>query len=285
MPMSTSADVMTIARDGGELIYAAEAPLHVATVCRTVEDARGGLYSWWRIEAKIDARNDRIAAGDDLVVALHPYGNGWVQWIPFKTGSKKGGQERPHIAHRDLCGKEAIIRAIDALDHDYWEKGNYLTAAISEPEIPFAAVDRLRNVQRQAMFVFGACPGFRRCEAELIESRIVQQLLRATEADMVRFWSPKARLRDRPRLCDEVKAESLELMMLSIRQALAGPHREAEAWIGHAVTEKVDQVYRGHLNRRNRVVARSTRRLVAFDDRFALWDAGQCLDDFEDAEA
>lgn len=282
--MATTTAVMTVGRDGGALIYAAEVPLHVATVCRTAEDAQGKLHSWWRIEAKIGSHDEHITARDDLVIALHPYGNGWVQWVPFKTGSKKGPEERPHLAHRDVRGKEGTIRAIDALEHDYWEKGNYLTAAISEPEMPFAAVDRLRNVHRQAMFVFGACPGFHRCEAQLFGSRTAEHLLRATETGTIRFWSPKARLCHRPRLCDEVKEEGLELMMLSIRQALAGPHRDPAKWIGRAVIDKADQIYRGHLNRRNRVVARAERKLVGFDERAVCADADESAYEYEDLE-
>jgi hypothetical protein len=56
-------------------------------------------------------------------------------------------------------------------------------------------------------------------------------------------------------------------MGLAIRQALAGPHKNGDKWIGRPVVEKVDQIYRGHLNSRNRRVAREGEMLDVFDDR------------------
>jgi hypothetical protein len=34
---------------------------------------------------------------------------------------------------------------------------------------------------------------------------------------------------------------------MAIRQALAGPHEDSEEWINRPVTDKINQVYRGHL--------------------------------------
>jgi hypothetical protein len=209
------------------------------------------------------------------VVAEHPYGNGWLQQVPFKPGSKKGALERPDLAIKTFSSAEALIEWLEQeLHYDFWEKGNYLTAGISEPNLPFSPSDKLRNVKHQALFVFGSCDDFDAYEQALQDTEAIRKLLRDTENGTIRFWSPKLTLSPKleklPRLCDEVKLEAPSLMALSIRQALAGPHEESEKWIGRCVTDKVSHIYRGHLNSRNRALVRSRRKeqTVADEDYF-----------------
>lgn len=278
--LRTAASAMRAGRDNGSLVYVGEVPVYVATVWRVVEDRAGVRHGWWRLEIKIEAKNNWIRPKDDFVIAQHPYSTGWLQTAPFKPGSKKGAMERPNFSNRAFATTDDLLERLDQLGHDFWEKGNYLTAAISRPSLGFSSADGFRNVQRQAVFVFGNCENFQRVEQDLFNTDCVRLLLKDTEMDTIRFWASKAKLGTKPRLFEEVKAEASMLMIMSIRQALAGPHKDSDQWIGRPVTDKVDQIYRGHLNRRNRVVARKQGKLAEYDDALNYAEGGEDLEDY-----
>jgi hypothetical protein len=227
----------------------------------------------------VATKNNWIRAGNTLVVADHPYSSGWLQSAPFKPGSKKGALARPDLSRSTIRSEMDFLRVIESLHQDYWEKGNHLTAGISEPDLPLDLSGRIRNTQRQALFVFGACDDLALCEKQLFQTSLVQRLLRDTEKGSIRFWAPKAHLKTRPRLYDDVKADGPVLMTIAIRQALAGPHRDGEQWIGRPVVEKIAQIYRGHLNRCNRLVAKKLGKLSQYDDALDYGDVG---DDYEE---
>lgn len=266
IPLQNIIMAMCIGRRDGILTYVEEVPVRFAMTWRVVSDLESHCYRWWRLEAKVAAHTAEIQPGDQLIVAEHPYSRGWVRRVPFKNASKKGGFDRTNFANKRLESMREAIRAAENASHDYWEKGNYLTAGISDPELPFNGPDAVRNVQRHALLIFGLCADANRIERELVESEEVRTLLRATENNTLRFWAPHAKLRTRPKLFEEVKAESAALMILSIRQALAGPHRDSRDWIDIPVIKKIDQIYRGHLNRSNRVLAKEYGRVSVYDD-------------------
>jgi len=274
MPVSSEITAMRVGFEnsrGEAPIYLEESPISVATVWRVLETSEGARHRWWRLETKVRSRGSGIQRGHEFVLAEHPYANGWLHHAPFKPGSKKGAMERVEPPQGVLGSTASSIGWVEEQRFDFWEKGNYLTAGISEPNLPFSPGKSLRNVQRQALFVFGTCEDFRRCEQLLLQSQTVRELLRQTDEGTIRFWPPK--LPARPMLREEVKTEASSLMGLAIRQALAGPHNNGEKWIGRPVAKKVDQIYRGHLNSRNRQVAREQQRLGVFDDRLDYGDA------------
>lgn len=266
MPLRSAATAMRVGRNGHSLSYLEEAPIYVAMTWRFVEDGPGRRYNWWRLELKSDHRNRSIRPGHQLVVAEHPYGNGWIHHAAFKPGSRKGALDRIDAANSSFASVDDAVRWIDHLGHDYWEKGNYLTAGISQPELPFDPLEPPRNVQQSGLFVFGICDDMEEAEERLLQEATTQKLLEATERGTLRFWSPDAKLASIPPLLDEVKDDRWSLISLSIRQALAGPHRHGERWIGHPVAEKVDQIYRGHVNRRNRKLTDERSRLTRFGE-------------------
>lgn len=281
LPVRTHVPAMLVARQDGQPHYLGEVPLAVSLVWRIIEDACGRRHRWWRLEAKLDSHDSRVRPGFDLVVAEHPYGSGWVHRTSFRPGSKKGSDERPHLLKADYASLADVVRDVDQLKYDYWEKGSFLTAGISQPDLPLTDDHRIRNTQERALLVFGVCGGMADLEQALWQTRAVGNLLRATESGRLRFWSPKARFRLPPRLLEDVKAEAPSLMLLAIRQALAGPHRDDEQWIGRPVTAKIDEIYRGHLNRRNRLLSRQCAPLRAFDDAVAYdrgWEMGDEAD-------
>jgi len=278
----TSVTAMCVGKVGsGDLVYQKEVPIHLAVAWRVVDDA-GHRHRWWRLEAKVEARNDGIRPGHQLVVAEHPYSGGWLHYVPFKPGSKKGAEERADFHSRRFQSLEDVIGACEALPYDFWEKGNYLTAGISQPELPFDPGEPPRNVQKQALYVFGSCESLPSHEEALLRSGPIQELLRLTERGTLIFWPPDVKLPEPPPLFDEVKEDANSLMMLSVRQALAGPHRDSDRWIGRPVAEKVDQIYRGHVNAMNRRVADERNRLEPYDE-FQRHMAGEDSDDEGDA--
>jgi hypothetical protein len=278
IPLRMQVSAMCVGKDGsGNLVYKKEVPIYLATAWRVVDDAED-RHRWWRLEAKVETRNDGIRPHHELVVAEHPYSGGWLHHVPFKPGSKKGAEERAEFSSRQFHSLAAAIAACEALAYDFWEKGNYLTAGISQPELPFDPNDPPRNVQKQALYVFGSCESLSAHEEALLRSKPIEELLRQTDAGTLKFWFKDAELAELPQLFDEVKEDAWSLMMLSVRQALAGPHRDGEAWIGRPVAEKVDQIYRGHINARNRRVAEERNRLEPYDD-FQRDTAGEDSDD------
>ena len=155
-----------------------------------------------------------------------------------------------------LCSGEELVGWVESQEHDFWEKGDFLTAGISEPALPFVPGKTTRNLRSRALLVFGTCEDTGTYAKELQESQEAQRLLEATEQHKLAFWFKRARLKTRPRLYDEVAAEGISLMYLSIRQALAGPHVARAQWVGQPVMKKVDQLYREHLNNLNRQMSR-----------------------------
>jgi hypothetical protein len=246
------------------MCYLGEAPIYVAIAWRCLEDGRGQRRNWWRLEIKSDVKYKYIKAKHNLIVAEHPYGNGWTSQAPFKVGSKKGALERMDIPNEYFDSIDVLSSYIENMNNDYWETGNYLTAAISQPDLPFDPA--MRNVQQSGLFIFGLCENAKDAEELLIRDSRVRELIGATERGTIRFWSPDAQLASSPELLDEVKDEGWSLMLLSIREALAGPHCDSDQWIGRPVTEKVDQIYRGHLNRRNRKLTEERQRLSPLDE-------------------
>lgn len=279
--LRTKITAMCIGRGSAdELVYRQEVPLYLATVWRLVDDAQR-RHRWWRLEAKVETQNAWIKPHHALVVAEHPYSGGWLHHAPFKPASKKGPEERAEFSARTFSCLTEAIGECEALAYDFWEKGNYLTAGISQPELPFDPNEPPRNVQKQALYVFGSCESLSLHEAALYKSESIQTLLRQTRNGALTFWFKEADLGERPRLFDEVKADANSVMMLSIRQALAGPHRDSHEWLGRPVTEKIDQIYRGHINALNRRVAEDQNRLEPYED-FLRHTAGDEDDDEND---
>ena len=265
-------------RQDGDLVYLGETPIYVATPWRSIEYGDGQHHQWWRLEIKADSSNESIRRDHHIVVAEHPYANGWLHHACFKPGSKKEAMRRPDLSKHVFNSPGELVHWIEELSHDFWEKGNYLTAGISEPEIPFLPVGTTRNVQRQALLVLGVCDDFGACEQALWGTPRVRKLNKATEDGTLRFWPPKTKRKTQPRLSDELKAEGPGLLMLSIRQALAGPHKDSRKWVGRSVMDKVDYIYQGHIYNRYRIQEREGGRLLSYRDEIEYEPEGDTFD-------
>jgi hypothetical protein len=227
----------------------------------------GRRSAWLRSEVKVPADCATVTNRSRLVVTKHPYGNEWTSCIPFRSPYKKGISERPVVPVEHAGHPLDHASWIDSLPFDYWEGGAYLTAGllrVPEPALP--RHDSLRNTVREGLTVFGF---FDESEAgpfnaviETIRERLtILQMLADTAANRIIFWPPTAHWKTRPpSLYEEVIEDREVLMMVSIQQALAGPHKDPEAWLDRPIEEKVSEIYKEHLNRRNRRVASRRRR-------------------------
>ena len=102
------------------------------------------------------------------------------------------------------------------------------------------------RIPKNALFVFGVCDNVTQCEEMLYKTDVVQKLLRQTENQTIRFAPPDI-YTSPPKLPEELASEANNLMFMAIRQSLAGPHEDSDEWINRPITDKVNQLYRGHL--------------------------------------
>jgi len=260
IPVLTEARVMRVERDPArqdQLVYAGETVFSIAMMWRVLEYAGDKHHGWWRLEGKVPAQKGEIDVGTNLVIAAHPYSAGWVGQTTFKPGSHKGPADRLDLTQ--INSPTELINKIENLRFDFWEKGDKLTAGISVPCLP--ALERQpRNFQQKALWVFGACKDFKACQEELLATEKVQLLLKMTEENRIAYSYRKKRSAKRPRLSVEVIDKRHLLMSLAIQQALAGPHKRSDNWVGEPVTKNVDNIYCGLLNCSNKTERRNRQR-------------------------
>jgi hypothetical protein len=244
MPVRRPLSAMQVGADpanGSDLVYLGEVPIDFLAIPRTITDAASTSHHWLRFEIMIERSKGFSGQRYDVLIAEHPYAMKRVHHAPFKTGMIRG---RP--APEDIFASlGAAIQWVDALDQDYFYTGKDLIAAISQPQ---AMLDsgNARNLPKNALFVFGVCVDLPRCEALLYQTPIVQRLLKQTEDRTIRF-APSGSYSIQPQLPEELSSEGNALIFMAIRQALAGPHKDSEAWIGKPVTDKINHIYRDHL--------------------------------------
>ncbi len=276
LPQTTAMQTALRASDGA-LVYVKEIPIFAGCQWRAADYGDRARHRWWRFEVKVCRNSEATSAiqpGHCLVIAMHPYSTKWMQQAAFKPAFKK---ERPVLGSVDTS--EALITWIEKeCPYDFWEKGNYLTAGISEPELPFKSLADVRNGHGTAKWLFGVCDDFAACVDALWASKKVNNLLERTEKGTLRFWPAKVNLPFRPQrwdpkrsdevevesqscvltteeigqtlsLYDKLKAESRTLMSISICQALAGPRprEKKEQWENRLVVDNVKQIYCSHL--------------------------------------
>lgn len=257
--------------DSGELVFGQEEPLFIAMQLRAVLLCDGRPLSFWRMEAKVATAQRVPCAGEHLVVSEAPYGNGWTSVTRFKRGLKRARGPRLSLGASTL---EQAQREIDALETDPWETGNYLTAGVNAPCAKTLRAP-VRSYGRSAQWVLGVCADFEAHAEQLATCTRARRLLDDTHGARLRIVrpSPTSRApviaRIHPKAC-EAAAETL---LLSIRQALAGPDESGavhttrgDPWIGRPVMDLVDRLYRDHLYNQTRIHERRTRREVTYEE-------------------
>lgn len=249
-PDSHKRSAMRVSLVSDSLSYIEEVPIEVGWTPYNREYHSEHYADWTRFECKVLRHETIIRPGHQLVVARMPYSSGIVDIPTFKAPWKKKNDKRPHPP-KTITTADEFIRWTEERTFDYWETGTKLTAGFSTPNNL-----NLRDSQAYNEFatprVYGLCEDATAYVKRLIHTDEAIELLRTTEQNTIRFWSPKAKLNFTPKLYPAVIAKSLQLLELSMYQALAGPERNSEEWFGRPVMHKVDELYRDHLNDHNR---------------------------------
>ena len=244
-----------------------EVPVQVAWDIKEEKLLDGNVYRWWRYEGKVDPKKTRyVRPGDEFIVVEFPYAIERIHFAPFKIGCRKGNHERPSVQRR-FESPEELLTTVENFDKDYWERSGLLTAGLSMPEMSFSPDGPKRRYQKKALYVLGICEDFDSTVQELNRTAKAQELLRVTSNRTIRFWPGK--ISKNLRLYEEVAELGPVLLLVSIRQALAGPHRAGERWRGRPVMDLVDRIYRNHLNTYNRRVRRPHETTLEDEDRWA----------------
>ncbi|MBI4881456.1 MAG: hypothetical protein HY812_17605 [Planctomycetes bacterium] len=261
-PRVSSVDLMRVAERNGEWIFFGPVQSQVRNDRKHPEVA-GRTLRWWRLEVRVRrARGaepglDGARPGEDVVVAEWPWSQEWVHAARLRRANKDG--RAIDGAWASLSDAELIRRLDKDLAYDHFEtNGDYLTAAISEPDQPLG-LSHPRDEHERTCEVFGLCPGFDACVRALLETPAVADLLSLTAKGTLDAVPADARQHGvESRLPQEARDEGNSLMLLSIRQALAGPaDGDDHASQGRLVTDLVGQIYRGHVwNLAKRIAAR-----------------------------
>ena len=238
--------------EAGQLVYVKEVPLIERVKPRHAVDNAGHPHSWNRQEFVTPSQNGLIRNGWSLILSQRPLSSAVVAILTFKGAFKKSHAERPYP--ENMTNSTELVRWVDDLDFDPWEQGHDLVAGLLTPPIPFKRLDKVRTTRKKdnGGWCAGICPNFSEYENILLNSVQAQRLLEWTRRRNVKFGPSKVGL---TRPYKEVADDRREILLLAIRQALAGPYKLNEDWTGQTVVRKMTSIYRRHLQNRNRVQA------------------------------
>jgi hypothetical protein len=236
-----------------QLVFLEELPIQVAWDMKEERLSDGTPHRWWRYEGKVNPDEVPVRARHHLIVVEHPYAIERIHNAPFKTGSRKSREDRPSLDGHCETAKELLTK-IEGFGVDYWERGSMLTAGLSMPSTTFRPDGGKRRHQKGALYVLGVVQDFDDAVDILNSTARAHELIRITKNRTIRFWP--GNLIQHLRLYDEVAELGPNLMLTSIRQALAGPHALGGRWRTRPVMDLVDRIYRNHLNTYNRKVRR-----------------------------
>lgn len=213
----------------------------------------------WRLEFWADAGSAApLAPGHTMVIAQEPYANAWLQSAAFKMYTKKSEEERPMPVVDELKKDEDPVDWLERhAPHDPWEHNARYVAGISQPRGFFS--DKPRNSAGD--LVLGVCPNLDELVKKIMDSSEIQHLLSETLAGRLRYWYPGV-VPPPPHPCSEVLDDCPMLMAMAVQQALAGPRKLPEKWIGQPVWKLADMIYRDHVNQRDRAVRRRPERVA-----------------------
>lgn len=253
MAQANQVAVMRIRRnESGELFYEGETAMNVGW--RDVEIATSQRhFQWWRLEGRV-RQDQAVDHGHSLVVVEHPYSLGTVSTARFRRGSHHSGELREKAQQMDFGSATQAMDWIENLKYDFWHSGNDRIAGFSRSSRSFAPSGTSRNPPRGALYVFATCEDHAADRDALLASPAVRTLAQLVAQRRLRFW-PKA-LSIELRLPDELLDEAESLLYLAVQQALGGPHRHSEHWIGVPVWKKVSLIFRSHLYNRCRAIMR-----------------------------
>ena len=226
----------------------------------------------WRLELLVDAdAAEPLCPGHFIVMAQEPYSNQWLQYAKLLRYSKK---ERvvPELPPNFPAEADPVEWLERTQEVDPWEQSARYVAGISFPNGFWTSEPR----NTAGDLLLGTCPDRERAIEKLLQSRTTRNLLRAAERNTLRVAYPT--VNNGYPLLPAVIDEAPILMHNAIQQALAGPS-SLENWARREVANLAGQIFRDHLNNRNRVLAREARhetsrdleKLPDWEDDHASW--------------
>ncbi len=247
-------DLMRVGERAGTLTF-------LGPVKSEVEFAReevtvgGRSIAWWRHEIRVDrvraddateAPLDGAREGEAVVVTEWPWSQEWADLARLRKANKDALDPT-----RDWAGlsPDDVICRVDALDYDVFETNHrYLTAAISRPLSTLGIADP--RATRDGYEVYGLCADHDGYTRALLETDVVARLIATTRRGTLDCVPKNAKVEGviPRRLPREARTEALSLMLLSLRQTLAGPaHGDDADWVGEPVAKLAEQIYKGHV--------------------------------------
>ncbi len=268
-------DVMRVAKAGGQWIFAEEVQAEYMLQAKAREWKPGAVARWLRMAVRVPV-GGAISRGDSLVLAAYPLGRRWHGDARFKPANHKGAaadrerKSHPGAEERAFTSEAAMHEWIDALEHDLWEKGKFLTAGVSRPGVEIKAKN-----QASGRKTFGVISG--RLDAvvtELFAHESLVEIVGMASRGML-SCAPKdaikAGVSPDIALHGEVTERAASLMGEAIIRALAGPTTmESAGWLDRPVWKLADRIFRNLVYEENRkrgaVTARES--ATAFDDEY-----------------
>lgn len=225
-----------IDRNGDDLVYGREVPLHFEVAPRPVlfqdsaKSSRKSYLAVSRLEAMAEpGDSEDLCAGKALVIAAWPYSLGLIATCAFRRRLRAkqdgknltAGEIQAKLAAEHVGDLLGLLRAIDALAADpMLTRGDRLLASrfVLGEFVPTSFDLRTRSFRaasghRDPGWVLGICDAAA-CEAILLSDRVQKRLIAAAE----RARRPKGFARDG----DEWHGVAVQAAQLAARFALAG---------------------------------------------------------------
>jgi len=258
---ASAQDVMRVQRDGKALIFGGEVTAEYldqehAESWINERTNRTETTRFLRRAVRVKSANQFIKVGDQLVVAGYPLSRRWVNVEKFKGGNKKGANERSRASRTDVSemkfhSETEMLNWIERLPLDYWEKGDYVTAAILRPDVSPKARYAVKGIK-----TFGVCgEPAKQIVEELLQSNEAGRLVDQARDGTLYFQAPGAVRAgaDYVALSQELRDGATGWLSEAILRALAGPDNDQRTrFIGRPVMELAAQIFRNLLNEENR---------------------------------
>lgn len=250
-------DVMRVEKRHGEWVFDQEIRTQYFVQAKAFPLSDHETARWLRFAVRVAAKGP-IVASDVLVLAAYPISRRWHAAVTFKPGNRKGDQaDRARESHPSASAppfesEQAMHRWIEALPHDLWEKGAYLTAGISRPGVEVKA----RNVA-MGRKTFGTLRGSVDCVVEELFGHARLAELRRIAAQGTLACAPingvKRGLDPDVSLNSSVVGSIDALLGEAILRALAGPRTsDSTQWLGRPVWKLADRIFRDLVYAENR---------------------------------
>lgn len=236
-------------------VFLQEIPAEKGTFAKSVRYRRrvgkeilGSAARWMRLEFRVPSKLlfAEVSSRDLTLVVAAPSACGWVHTAPFRISNKKSDDERDNPLWTPAVDDAEIIERIESQNCDFWENDDYWTAGISDPGEP--AFEEVRR-NTTTPWRFGIVENYEQVVLGLIESAEVRKLLALTANGTLQHWPTNLRKESafpekfKP-LHPDTKESADWLIMLAIRQALAGGGDEEARWFGQPVVKLVEEYYK-----------------------------------------